>query len=331
MEFFGFQWHITDRCNLRCLHCYQDVFSRERERDIKTLKSYAEKIFLSGVAERIAVNITGGEPLLYPDIIELLEYINDFNSCSEINIITNGTFINDELISVIKSLPKVRYLKISIESPDEKINDRIRGQGNLKEVTENLEKFRQTKKDILIMMTLASYNFRETLGMVEYVRNNSLSGVIFERFVPLGNGKRLKGEFLKRYEWKSVIEDILRISGVGLNPEEVAQYKAFWLLSGREKMYLRAALCNLGQDSMALMPDGSVYPCRRYNKKVADINDESFENIVKVLSLYEIKNIKSRLSGEICGLCGFEDCVGCRALVYAITGDESEDDLQCFL
>ncbi len=331
MRTFGFQWHITDRCNLRCLHCYQDIFSKEREKDIKILKQYAEKIFGSGITEKVSVNITGGEPLLYPHITELLQHINNFDSCSEINIITNGTYIDDELVSLLRTLAKIRYIKISVESADPAVNDRIRGKENLKTVTKNLEKFRSTGKEILIMMTLASYNYRDIDRMLGYIEQNSLMGAIFERFVPLGNGRDIKGEFLKRYEWKSAIENILRAAKIGLEPEEIIQYKAFWLLSGKRGYRLKGALCNLGKVSMALMPDGSVYPCRRYNKKVADLNNMSFRDIIKVLSQYEIRNIRKNLSGDICGLCGFEECAGCRALVYAVTGDEYGDDLQCFL
>lgn len=331
MRFFGFQWHITDRCNLRCVHCYQDIFSNERELGIEYLKSFADKIFGSNIATKIAVNITGGEPLFYPHISELLGHLNSYKNCSEINIITNGTYITDELISKIKSLQKIKYIKISIESATSSINDRIRGINNLKLVTDNLERFKKTKKEILIMMTLASYNYREIENMVDYIERHSLSGIIFERFVPIGSGREIKGEFLKCYEWESAVENILRISNLNLRPEEVIQYKAFWLLRGRKGYKLRGALCNLGKGSMALMPDGSVYPCRRYNKKIADLKFMTFEEIISILSQYDIKNLKKNLKGDTCAICGFEDCSGCRALVYALTGNEYGDDLQCFL
>lgn len=330
MSFFGFQWHITDRCNLRCLHCYQDNFSDSLD-DIDRLKLYADKVLGSGLARRMAVNITGGEPLLYPHIETLLRYIHFFDALKEINIITNGTFVNDRLLELIGSLQKIKYIKISLESPDPLTNDRIRGKNNLETVTANLERFKKTGKEILIMMTLASYNAGDVEKMLEFVERYSLSGVIFERFVPLGNGRGLFFEYLKSQEFKEVVKRIITIAHIDIEAEDLVQYRAFWLLRGRRRYILKGALCNLGRSSMALMPDGSVFPCRRYNKKVADLNTNDFEDVLKILSQYEVKNLKKRLKGDKCSLCGFDQCAGCRALVYAFTQDEYGDDFQCFL
>lgn len=331
MKSLGFQWHITDRCNLRCRHCYQDIFSNEREKDIATLKSYADKIFGYKRGYRVAVNITGGEPLLYPNLIELLEHIDRYESCSEINIITNGTFINESLILRLSKILHLKFLKISIESPIGSINDKIRGEKNLETVVNNLKMFKRLKKDILIMMTLGSYNFRDVEKMVDFVVENELSGIIFERFVPLGRGREIGMDYLKRYEWKNVIESILTIINIQLKAEELVQYRAFWLMRFKRRFKLRGALCNLGEDSFALMPDGSIYPCRRYNKKVADLNVDNLGSIRKILREYSIPAFKKRLNSDICGACGFEDCIGCRALTLAVTGDENGDDIQCFL
>ncbi len=41
---FGFQWHITNKCKLRCAHCYQDDFSGSNEMDLDGLKLIADKI-----------------------------------------------------------------------------------------------------------------------------------------------------------------------------------------------------------------------------------------------------------------------------------------------
>ena len=47
MKSFGFQWHITDRCNLRCAHCYQDSFAPLPAENLKNLKTLADRIFKS--------------------------------------------------------------------------------------------------------------------------------------------------------------------------------------------------------------------------------------------------------------------------------------------
>ncbi|MEN3012342.1 MAG: radical SAM protein, partial [Dictyoglomus thermophilum] len=73
---FSFQWHITDFCNLRCRHCYQENFDRSRELPFERLVHIIEDIstFLKKEGfDRLSINLTGGEPLIYPHLNQLLK------------------------------------------------------------------------------------------------------------------------------------------------------------------------------------------------------------------------------------------------------------------
>jgi len=72
IERFGFQWHITNLCNLRCKHCYQMDFSRKDDLDIFTLIKIAKIISDSLSDKFISINITGGEPFFRKDLFDLL-------------------------------------------------------------------------------------------------------------------------------------------------------------------------------------------------------------------------------------------------------------------
>ncbi len=63
---FGFQWHITDKCNLRCTHCYQEDYSGSNELGLDGLERIADEIIktLSKWNKKGDIAITGGEPLL---------------------------------------------------------------------------------------------------------------------------------------------------------------------------------------------------------------------------------------------------------------------------
>ena len=74
---FYFQWHITDRCNLRCSHCYQNDYSHSSELSLEELKSVADKIShtLTVWKKDGRVAITGGEPFVRKDLFDLLHYL----------------------------------------------------------------------------------------------------------------------------------------------------------------------------------------------------------------------------------------------------------------
>ncbi|MFN3699784.1 MAG: radical SAM protein, partial [Dictyoglomus sp.] len=66
---FSFQWHITDFCNLRCKHCYQNAFDRRNELDYSNLVNILYNITNSLKKLNInylSINLTGGEPFLFP-------------------------------------------------------------------------------------------------------------------------------------------------------------------------------------------------------------------------------------------------------------------------
>ena len=128
---FGFQWHITDRCNLRCTHCYQENFSSSNEIDLNGLKQIANEIIktLAKWRKKGDIAITGGEPLVRTDTMSLVDYLNSADEIFSIDILTNGILIDESLIEKIRNFRKVRYFQVSLDGASPDTNDRIRGKG----------------------------------------------------------------------------------------------------------------------------------------------------------------------------------------------------------
>jgi len=70
---FYIQWHITNFCNLRCKHCYQDDFSKKSDLDGAGLKIISDNILaaLKTWDRTACIHLTGGEPLLKPELFLL--------------------------------------------------------------------------------------------------------------------------------------------------------------------------------------------------------------------------------------------------------------------
>ncbi|MEO0123987.1 MAG: radical SAM protein [candidate division WOR-3 bacterium] len=329
MQNFGFQWHITNYCNLRCYHCYQDDFSRDEDLKINENKKILLKITERLKGGKITINITGGEPLLYKDIFKLLDTINEIDNIKTFNIITNGLLLNKDNIERLNCMKKLREIKISLEGGDPESNDKIRGKGVFDRVIMNVESLhRISNKEIILMFTLGSYNYRNLNRMLQLAKSLKVNGVIVERFVPWGKGLLLKAQYLKRDEWFVVIDDIIRFVNLDYSPKELIQYKAFHIIL-KNPSELKGALCNLGEESMALMPNGDVFPCRRFPTKIGNLLQDDFGEILLRLKILK-NNIRENLKGK-CRDCVIEGCFGCRALAYALNNDFYTEDPQCFL
>ncbi|MEO0129498.1 MAG: radical SAM protein [candidate division WOR-3 bacterium] len=329
MQYFGFQWHITNYCNLRCHHCYQDDFSRNNDLKINENKKILLKITERLKDGKITINITGGEPFLYKDIFKLFNTINEIDNIKTFNIITNGLLLNKDNIERLNRMKKLREIKISLEGGDPESNDKIRGKGVFDRVIMNVENLhRISKKEIVLMFTLGSYNYRNLNRMLQLAKSLKVNGVIVERFVPWGKGLLLRDQYLKKDEWFVVVDDIIRFVNLDYNPRELVQYKAFHIIL-KNPNELKGALCNLGEESMALMPNGDVFPCRRFPTKIGNLLQDDFGEILLRLKILK-NNIRENLKGK-CRDCVIEGCFGCRALAYALNNDFYTEDPQCFL
>lgn len=320
---FSFQWHITDFCNLRCKHCYQDIFDRSRELTYDRLIHIVQDIsrFLKEQGfESLSINITGGEPLIYPYLNPLLRALNGINIINEVNIITNGIILPDKVIK--EKYEKLKYLKFSLEGAREETNDLIRGNGSFKKVINNLK---NTNHNFLLMFTLAKYNYRELDDMYRISQKLGAKGFILERFIPLGEGAKIKDMVLNSKEWYEVVDRVA--TWADLTAEDLLPYKAFYI--DFEENRILGAFCNLGE-SCAVMPNGDVYPCRRFPLVLGNLGQESFSKIYPKILDFKANFTKDKLKGK-CSLCFVDDCMGCRALSFSLFSDSFAEDYQCWL
>ncbi len=367
---FGFQWHLTDACNRRCRHCYQSSSAHgAHETDAEGRRRLATAILGAIPTEPVAINLTGGEPLLLPDLPDLVAHLETFANLDEVCIITNGTSDDPALLRRLGAFPRFKSFKISMESGDAAVNDAIRGSGELARLRAAIPRHIELSgKPVVLMMTLSRLNLQTIASTVAFARETGAESIIFERFVPLGRGGDMAASVLTAAEWAQAIRDIGKVAGTEFEPDALAACRAFWLnlkpvdqvsrndspaepsqvqtagvaadepkggeeAGGEddEDETVTAALCNLGAGSMALMPDGTVFPCRRLSIPVGNLLREPFPVVRARLAEWEIDRLRPRLRGELCGICPYDDCAGCRALARALTGDPLADDPQCVL
>ncbi|MGC8972253.1 MAG: radical SAM/SPASM domain-containing protein [bacterium] len=320
---FAFQWHITDLCNLRCKHCYQDRFDSKRDISIdlwkKVIIDMVLTLKLKGY-KSLSINITGGEPLISPLLLPIMDFLEELDFIKEVNLITNGINLKSSYHR-LNSYNKLSYIKVSLEGPNPESNDFIRGSGNFNRVMENIQ---DIPERIIFMYTLTRSNYKWIEDMYHLGNSIGVKGIILERFIPLGVGKGIIDNLMGSEEWMSVLEIIGSLFNV--NPKTLLPFRAFFL-DIKEQMLL-GALCNLGDESMCLMPDGLVYPCRRLPISIGDLKADNFEVILDRLRGFRSKITKSLLKGR-CHFCKLDECIGCRALAYAVTGDIYSEDVQC--
>jgi len=174
---------VNTVCNQRCLICQRWRMHWQRETEKLTLDEIKDMVYQ--LVKELHVKrfrITSTEPLLRPDLPEIIRYIRQFTGCS---LITNGMAMTPELARELirADVSKVRF---SIDAPNE-VNDVLRGvKGSWERSKRGIEILQQAKKEsgksnpqIDIYTVLTSLNIEHIPGMYRFVRELGLDGLAF--------------------------------------------------------------------------------------------------------------------------------------------------------
>jgi len=329
---FHIQWHITNLCNLRCQHCYQDDFSKDKDLDWAGLKKISDYI-LTTIKEwnkTACIHLTGGEPLLKPELFDLLNYLNQNPVVEELGIITNGLLFNRDVVKRLSQFSKLRKIKISLDGADAETNDSIRGEGNFSRVIQDLSWVKEGNRfQTILMFTVMKRNFRELPTFLKLSQDLGVGGFIIERFIPLGRGRERIEEVLNKEEWKELIKALLDFFSIE-EENSFLPYQAFQISFSGEEPELLGAPCVIGRDGLCIMPNGTVFPCRRFPISIGNLLNESLKQVWEKSDLLNKLRKKENIKGK-CGRCAIKDCRGCRSLALSLTGDYFEEDPHCCL
>ncbi len=327
---FYIQWHITNLCNLRCQHCYQNDFSGEKDLDWEGLKRIADHLTatLKGWGRPACIHLTGGEPLLKPEMFFLLNYLDQSPQIEELGIITNGLLLDGAILRELSSFSKLKKIKISLDGANAETNDSIRGRGVFERTIQSIS---LTQKDhrfeVILMFTVMKRNVREVIPLLKLSHGLKVKGCIIERFIPWGRGRRRFDEVLEGEEWREMVKKLFNLFSIE-EENSFLPYQAFQVSFHDEEPELLGAPCVIGKEGLCIMPNGEVFPCRRFPISIGNLLQTPFRKIWEESPLLNILRKKENLKGT-CGMCPIETCFGCRSLAFALTGDYLAEHPHC--
>ena len=329
---FYIQWHITNFCNLRCRHCYQADFTKEEDLGWEGLKDVSENILsaLRAWRDRACIHLTGGEPLLKPELYSLLDHLDPQPEVEELGMITNGLLLNDEILDRLSAVRKFKTVKISLDGADARVHNHIRPAGNFDRVMEKIALVRERNAfDVNLMFTVMRSNLESLPAILRLGEELRVHGLIIERFIPWGRGMEVRNEVLGKEHWRRMLKALFAYFSMELEENEIPPYQAFQVDFRGEEPQLLGAPCVLGKEGFCIMPNGDIFPCRRFPLTIGNLRQDSLVNIWENCSVLNQLRRKENLKGK-CGHCGEENCSGCRSLAFSLTGDYLAEDPHCW-
>ena len=361
---FYLQWHITDRCNFRCKHCYredEDLPDMPTEVVLKVVDKYFDALIRLKVRGYVA--LMGGEPFIREDLFEILDYIYKyFKDGYPINVgfSTNGSLLTSDTACKLKGYqPMVSDVQVSLDGATVETNDSIRSPGSFEGATGALQLLNTARIPTAIHFVIHRLNAKETTQLVYLAKKHCVKRITISRFVPLGRGKAIKDLMLSPGELKTVWHELFEISERFLG--EILEGKPcplisrarcdLWHLTDPEyaveickqqleesHLLLLGQRCPVGGYSLTLAADGVVFPCRRLPIPIGNVLKQNFIQILLGTDLLWKFRDRARFQKGRCRKCKFmmdpmlrRLCNGgAPCLSYACYGDYFMPDPQCW-
>lgn len=338
-EFF-IQWHLTERCNLRCTHCYQtgswsDELTLREISDVisevdETLRSWEKDYDISFTP---SFSVTGGEPFLRGDLSRILEEIGGHGF--DIYLLTNGTLVTADKARELARV-KVKGVQVSMEGP-EKVHDGIRGKGSYASSLRGIRHLLDAGLKVTINATVSELNAGALFGLVDVALLLGVRRMGFSRLVPSGRGLGLLDQMMTADRVEATYRELLSLSPEGLEivtGDPVASQMS--CSDSEDSGSVARSGCAAGLSGLTFLPDGTIVPCRRLHLPIGNVRTDALREVWATSPVLEALRDRSRYSGK-CGSCPrWADCRGCRAIAYAHAaargrGDFLAEDPQCFI
>lgn len=335
-------WNITRLCNLKCTHCYlpagfvdTDEFPQGYVRDTELSQSECFRVIdeIAEINPHILLILTGGEPLLRPDILEISKYASDTGFLVVMG--TNGVLLNDEVVEKMQQYG-VTGAGISLDSIQPKNHDQFRGmEGAWKATMNGIDALKRAQLDFLVQTSVTQWNYDEIPEIVEYVYQLGAKVLNLYFLVRTGRGRTVMDITPVQYE--NMLETMFRLqakySGKMLIAAKCApHYKRVIYEQQSDSAFLQgypSGTCPCGIYYCRISPEGELTPCPYLPVSVGNLKDESFAKMWNESeTFHELRN-REMLQGK-CGACEFREvCGGCRARAYATSGNYLDADESC--
>lgn len=300
--------YLTNKCNLRCPHCY--MFSGEPSENELTTKEIFEIIEQSKINGNVKViTLSGGEPSIREDFALILKKSKELGL--EVKVLSNG--INWTESSIKQLSPFINSIQISIDGFSELTNSHIRGKNHF-------------EKALTTVDTLLKYSIPTAIAItppLEYLEK------FIDQYIDFAN------KLLSKYKDKPFeirfSDEILHGRNVSLNKEEQERFNrlikeiqikiygsSYDLHEFIDKMKAKRLIDNCMFGVVSIDSCGNVFACARIKdlETFSNIRETSIKEIYKIgeriKELSSIDNIKPCNNCEIRYICGG----GCRIELF---------------
>jgi 12,18-didecarboxysiroheme deacetylase len=212
-------WNCTQRCNLKCVHCYAQSEDRNYPGEMSTEEGKAMIDDLAAYGAPVLL-FSGGEPTIRKDLLELMHYAK--SKGMRVVISTNGTLITEEKAKQFAEVG-LSYVGVSLDGSRD-THDKFRGlKGSFDKALVGIRNSRDAGIKVGLRMTINKLNWQDIPEIFKVMREENIPRACFYHLVYTGRGTELMKEDLDHEETRKAVRLIMDETKAmfddGLEPE----------------------------------------------------------------------------------------------------------------
>ena len=244
---------LTRACNLKCIHCLNNSGIKQKDELTKDeLLKLIKKLSSLGVQE---IRFTGGEPLLFNGIYDLIKFATEEGICTSLG--TNGTLITKEVAKKLKE-SGLKKVVVSIDG-NKKTHDKIRGKKNYQKAMHGLKYLQKNGINVRVNSVIMKSNMDDVIKLAKKMSRKKIT-IFIRRFISSGRGKELENNMLNKKDYDYVRNKLQKeltkktyVNGHYLRNDEG--------VNSRIKLPFEIRGCTAGQRAITILPNGDINLC----------------------------------------------------------------------
>jgi radical SAM protein with 4Fe4S-binding SPASM domain len=325
-------WELTRACALACAHCRAAARTDRDESELSTAEACAVLDSVRRDFGPILVVLTGGDPLLRPDLEELAAHGTALGLRIALTPSATPLLTHDRLASVVRA--GVRRLAISIDGPDARAHDGFRGvAGTFHRSIHALSTARDLGLETQVNSSIGPHNRHRLHDMAELVSFTGARLWSVFQIVPTGRaGREMVGTAGEHERTWRELAAIASTAPFGVKTTAGQPFYRVLAQLGAQpatpRRFVSAAI-NDGDGVVFIAHDGTVQPSGFLAENCGNVRERSLADIYRRHTLFTALRDRGRLGGK-CGRCEHRlRCGGSRSRAWALTGDALAADPTC--
>jgi len=327
--------NLTRRCNLNCAHCYLDAGTRHDggAEELTTPEVLALVDKIAALSEETMIVLTGGEPLLRPDIMDISRHAADLGLMTVMG--TNGVLLDEGRVAALQEAG-VSAVGISLDSLTPGYHDGFRGlDGSWEKTMAGIDACRRAGLMFQIHFSVTDDNAGELDDIIAFCRDSGASVLNIFFLVCTGRGETVTNISTETYDrvLRRVVEAAREEEELLVRARCAPHFKRMAMeadppLPVTMTDGYQAGGCLAGTRYCRVTPEGEITPCPYMEVSVGSIRTTGFAELWRDAPLFE--QLRSPALEGRCGECEYIHlCGGCRARPLARDGDLMGEDFLC--